>query len=138
MLCTRFKKQCLDSIPITRSSYICVSVRQWPGRPEFNPSWSHTRDRKNSTWYLLASLSIISYVSRLKLSNLGKGVSPYSTPYLYYSPEGSSVGKGHWIRPMHLCRRERPPRKSLELVVMELVVMGLLLLVVVNWENYGT
>ena len=31
-----------------------VSVRQWPGRPGFNPRSSHTKDFKNGTWYHLA------------------------------------------------------------------------------------
>ena len=30
------------------------SVRQWPGRPGFNPRSSHTKDFKNGTWYHLA------------------------------------------------------------------------------------
>ena len=30
------------------------SVRQWPGRPGFNPRSSHTKDSKNGTWCLLA------------------------------------------------------------------------------------
>ena len=28
---------------------IMVSVRQWPGRPGFNPRSSHTKDSKNGT-----------------------------------------------------------------------------------------
>ena len=30
------------------------SVRQWPGRPGFNPRSSHIKDLKNGTWCLLA------------------------------------------------------------------------------------
>ena len=30
------------------------SVRQWSGRPGFNPRSRHTKDFKNGTWYLLA------------------------------------------------------------------------------------
>ena len=30
------------------------SVRQWSGRPGFNPRSSHTKDFKNGTRYLLA------------------------------------------------------------------------------------
>ena len=33
---------------------LAVSVRQWPGRPGFNPRSSHTKDSKNGTWCLLA------------------------------------------------------------------------------------
>ena len=61
----------------------------------FNLRSSHTKDSKNGTWYLLvikcdqmrfifstvSSLRfIIRYVSRVKWSNPGKGVSPYPTP----------------------------------------------------------
>ena len=28
---------------------LAVSVRQWPGRPGFNPRSSHTKDSKNGT-----------------------------------------------------------------------------------------
>ena len=31
-----------------------LSVCQWPGRPEFNPRLSHTKDSKNGTWCHLA------------------------------------------------------------------------------------
>ena len=31
-----------------------ISVRQWSGRPGFNPRSDHTKDFKNGTWYLLA------------------------------------------------------------------------------------
>ena len=30
------------------------SVRQWSGRPGFNPRSRHTKDFKNGTWYLFA------------------------------------------------------------------------------------
>ena len=29
--------------------YIYVYIRQWPGRPEFDPSSRHTKDSKNGT-----------------------------------------------------------------------------------------
>ena len=45
----------------TKSSTTCFilnnkasSVRQWPGRPGFNPRSRHAKDFKNGTWYLLA------------------------------------------------------------------------------------
>ena len=42
------------------STFLCnfmlsgLSVRQWSGRPGFDPRSSHTKDFKNSTWYRLA------------------------------------------------------------------------------------
>ena len=41
------------------------SVRQWPGRPAFNPRSSHTKDSK----MLLDTSLLIGYVSRVKWSN---------------------------------------------------------------------
>ena len=35
-------------------SIVYGSVRQWPGRPGFNPWSSHTKDSKNRTWCFLA------------------------------------------------------------------------------------
>ena len=60
---------------------IMVCVRQWPGRPAFNPESSHTKDLKK--WYLIPpclTLSIIRYESRVKSCNPGKGVAPSPTP----------------------------------------------------------
>ena len=57
-------------------------IRQWPGRPGFNPRSSHTKDSKK--WYLMTlwwTLSIIKYGTRVKLSTPGKGVSPSPTPW---------------------------------------------------------
>ena len=59
------------------------------GRPGFNPRSSHTKDTK---WYVMPScltLSIIRYRSRVKWSNLGKGVAPSSTPWCSSYRKGS-------------------------------------------------
>ena len=34
--------------------YLFLRVRQWSGRPGFNPKSSHTNDSKNGTWCFLA------------------------------------------------------------------------------------
>ena len=52
-----------------------------PGDRGFNPLLSHTKDSKKK-WYLIPpclTFSIIWYVSKVKWSNLGKGVVPSST-----------------------------------------------------------
>ena len=57
-----------------------LSVCQLPGRLEFNPRSSHTKDFK--IWYLMPScliFSIIRYGSRVKWSNPAKGVAPFPT-----------------------------------------------------------
>ena len=58
------------------------SVRQWPERPGFNPRLSHTKNSKK--WRFMPpclTFSIIRYRSRVKWSNLGKGVAPFPTPW---------------------------------------------------------
>ena len=75
------------------------SVRQWSGRPGFNPRSSHTKDfkkkKKKKKWYLIPpylTLSNIRYGSRVKWSNPGKGVAPSPTPWC------SSYWKGSlWV-----------------------------------------
>ena len=60
--------------------YIWRLVCQWSRRPGFNPRLSHTKDSKNGTWcHFVLTLSIIRYGSRVKGSNLGKGVAPSPT-----------------------------------------------------------
>ena len=56
------------------------SVRQWSGRPGFNPKSSHTKDlRKSFLMPPCLTLSNIRYISRVKRSNPGKGVVPSLT-----------------------------------------------------------
>ena len=67
-----------------------VSVRQWPGRPGFNPRSNHTKNFKK--WYLMPpclTLSIIRHGSRVKWSNPGKGVAPSPTPWSSSYQKGS-------------------------------------------------
>ena len=54
-----------------------VGVRQWPGKPGFDPWSSHTEDSKK--WYLMPpslTLSIIMYGSRVERRNPGKQLRP--------------------------------------------------------------
>ena len=58
------------------------SVCLRPAKAGSNPRFSHTKDSKNGTWYLLClTLSIIRYWSGVKWSNLGKRVVPSLTPW---------------------------------------------------------
>ena len=66
---------------------VCVCVYnywvvcQWSRRPGFNTRSSHTKDSKN--WYLMMpclALSIIKWGSKVKWSNPGNEVAPFSIP----------------------------------------------------------
>ena len=82
-------QRCVNCLHTNNTVYI-LPVRQWPGRPGFNPRSSHTKDLKK--WYLIPpclTLSIIRYGSRVKWSNPGKGVAPSPTPWCSSYRKGS-------------------------------------------------
>ena len=78
-------------LSISVAHWLVGSVRQWPG--------SHTKDsKKKKKWYLIPpslTFSIIRYISNVKWSNPGKGVTPslgvvankkgaFGSPTLFY------------------------------------------------------
>ena len=83
--------------PLPSGSSVC----HWSVRPGFYPMSCRT---KNFTWYLYLTLSIIRYVSRVKWSNPGKGVAPFSTPRCSSYLKGTLlVALDNGCRLLHQC-----------------------------------
>ena len=68
---------------------ICLSVRQWPGRPGFNPRSSHTKDSKNGTWCPLLNTQHYKVRIKGKVEQSREGVAPSPTHWCSSYRKGS-------------------------------------------------